>query len=474
MKTLTIAIVCVSLLLTACDSKVEPIQDPSAQKRPSTRSVALSKPGYQMQHYDLGQTNYYAFPSRTQTNVSRLKERWQFVGGDNLQAKSGDIAGDAGIEIAATDGTHLTVLDSGGKQLMQIPTDARLGILADVDSDGKMEILLHRSDDDTGIILVYDGDGTLIKQFGSDITPKKRGWPTACQPLAITDMNGDGRLELLASKGAGYSLQPRGVVVFDYSTTKELWYQSIGPFPTWICAADITGGPSREVILGSAGPANGSTGEDGTTDFSCYTFCLNGDNKSKIWRNQYEGRGFVDSSVAVSDIDSDGALDVVATSYSHGWRPWDGSSGRVYILNPDSGAIIQQHDFHRPVWMGGLADLDNDGAKEILICEKNRTASTGSLLALNHSLEIVNRFEVDGGHDINVQVITDFDGDGSNDVLVTAAGRLYVLNKELNEIWSMPLPQGTGSCFVSDLDDSGTLELIVQTGKKLYVFGIPG
>jgi RHS repeat-associated protein len=441
----------------------------------NTRNITIGAPGYQISLYDLGQTNYYPYPSTIRVKDTPFVERWRFSANGDISAKSGDINGDGKLEIVLTDGQYLRDLNSEGKEIMRVSTTAGLGILGDATGDGIPEIFLCRTDGSTGRIFAYRSDGDLVKQFTSDMTPQNPGWPTNLFVHAVADIDGDGDFELIATKMAGYSLQPRGVLLFDYNTATELWYHSIGPFPGYggiadIAAADIAASPTREIVFGSGGPANWSQGADGSVDYRCYTFCLQGNDGSTLWRDEYEGSGFVDSSVAVADIDGDGHNDVVATSFSHGWNLWDGSLGRVYILDPNNGNILRECNFQKPVWMGGLADLNNDGKDEIIVCEKDASTQTGSVIALDRSLNVLNRFSVPGAPGLMVQVITDINGDGYNEVVVAFGGIAYVLDHNLSLLWSLPLPGSASGLFVSDLDGDGALEMVIPSGTILYVF----
>lgn len=436
-----------------------------------TKDIYISTPGYQIERYNLGQANHYKFGKGYSVDLATYQEKWHITTSQSLQSKSGDVDGNGEVDVVYTDGSALVAVDGSGDEILRMITSASLAMLGDVNGDDDAEIFLYKAISNTGHIYVYDGDGTLIKHFTSDITPKYSGYSTELVPASIFDVDGDGDLELLAYKNAGYSAQPRGVVLFDYNTASELWYYGVGPFVRYLCAADITGDGVREIIFGSGGPANGVTGSDGTSDSRCYTWCLGGVTKTRLWGNQYEGSGFVDSSVNVADINGDGVNEVIATSYSHGWDKWSGSLGRVYILNPSNGNIIlKERNFSRPVKVGGLADLNRDGRIEILVEEIDSGAQKGRVLSLDHNLNTLHSFTPSQNDICNVQVIADVGGDRDLEVIVMTGDMLYILDDNLIEKWRLTLPPNARSSYVSDLNGDGALEIIVLAANELYVY----
>jgi len=388
------------------------------------------------------------------------------------------VDGDGKIELVVGENGWIKIFNGQGEIIKSFFTAQLLGILADIDDDGALEIFTFSNLSSRGLIAVWTHEGDMVQIFDTDLTPQRPGC-AAVFPQAVLDIDGDGDLDLVVTKHSGYELQPRGVVAFDCESGEELWYYSIGPSPWRVACVELAESPKKQVLFAGLGPANNSKGSDGTVDIWPYSWCLAGSDGTLIWRNQYEGKGFMDSSIGVCDVEGDGELDVVATSFCHDWDPWGGTLGRVYLLDPLTGDILQERNFEMPVCLTALADLDQDGPTEIIVHVKNSQEQKSSVLALDSEFEIISSFDLPGClFDWFQSVATDLDGDGTLELLVESKDlssnihKLLVLSSDLELLWELePVPAGElFSFFVSDLDDDGALEIIATSRSGLSVY----
>ena len=427
--------------------------------------------GWNLMNFDLHNSNLYPYPSEVRVQNVPFTEQWT---GTGTTIKTGDIDGDGHLELVTSDGSNLYVYDGNGVIEWQMATTASLNALADVTGDGTPEILMSMKDGATARIEAYGGTGPAspTKTFTTSVD-LNYGNVTA---RGTSDLDQNGYMELIAFKSAAW-VQSRGVVVFDCETINELWYYDIGPFVQYPAVGDVAGLlTDKEILHGSGGTSNGVTGADGSTDNACYAFLLDAGGSS-LWSKQFAGSGFVDASAGLCDIDNDGRLDVIATSYSHGMSFWSGSLGRVYVLDPTTGEPIAdfEHNFSTPVTLGGFADLDEDGISEILINKKDGAIQTGSVIALSSvsGLPVEVEFSVSGST-LDVLFINDLNGDGKLEVIVKGAPAdgsdhtLYVLDNELNLLWSI-VPGGSMQAIVSDLSEDGMNEIILAADGVISV-----
>jgi len=440
---------------------------------------ALKSPGFQIDQYDFGRTSYYPFHTKVPIPKDQpFTLRWEYESELGLTARSGDVDGDGVVDLVVGDSGWIRIFDGSGTQTNSFFTGQSLGILADWEGDGRLEILTWGQIGSTGQIAVWDCEGATKAVFQTDITPQARGG-TAVVPEGILDVDGDGAPELIASKHAGYALQPRGIVVFDCNSRRELWYYSVGPDPWRIACIDLGGRPGREILFSALGPCNNSVGADGTIDMKPYTWCLEGADGTLLWRNEYQGSCFVDTALGVCDLEGDGTIEVVATSFSHGWHPWDGPLGQVCLLDPLSGTVSAQRDFGTAAALAAIGDLDGDGVAEIIVHVKNGAEEVSSVAALDTKLQTVGSFDLPGSvFDWRNWTVTDLDGDGTLEVLAegvdvaTKLASLYVLDSELDLLWRIDPdpPVGYFSFFVSDLDGDEILEIVLVAGTKVSVY----
>ena len=428
--------------------------------------------GWNVDLYDLHNSNLYPYPSGTNTGNAPFIEQWSVPG---IAMKTGDVDGDGALELVTSDGSNLYVYGNDGQLKWQMATTSSLNALADVTGDGKLEILMNMKNGAVARIDAYDisRPNSLVKTFTTSVDLNYGN----VSARGVVDLDQNGSLELIATKGAAW-VQGRGVVVFNCETANELWYYDVGPFVQYPAVGDVAGLlTDAEILHGSGGPSNGVTGADGSTDSECYAFLVDASGNS-LWRKQFEGYGFADASTGLCDIDNNDRLDIIATSYSHGWDLWGGSTGRVYILDPISGEPISglEHNFAMPVTLGGFADLDEDDIPEILVNKIDGAIQTGSILALSpiSGLPVKYEFFIPGST-LTVLFINDLNGDGKLEVIVKstpaegADNTLYVLDNELNLLWSMNMPEGFTQAIVSDIDEDSMNEIIIAVAGNVVV-----
>jgi len=428
----------------------------------------LESTGWTREGYDLGWSYQYPFDTDTLIQNIPFGMDWM-INAEIPLVLTGDITGNGLPEIIYTSNNTLFVFDGNGNELWSITLnfiEPNLpGILEDVTGDGIQEIIIGTRHNTTLKLLIYDGSGNLIKEINEsdDVSGDNHIYARA-----VTDIDNDGDLELVASRSSGYNLWSRGVEVFDYASGNRKWFYSIGPQPLALNIADITGDQNKEIIFGTRGPANGHN-VNGFTDNRCYAICLDKDG-NLLWSREFEGSGFVDSEVSVVDLDGDNKNEVIYTSRAHGWQWWDGDIGRIYLLNPDNGEIIKEYNAANPLIVNGIADIIGDDKKEILVNYQDASTQTGKILMFDDSLNLLQEYVVSGSI-LRVCAINDLNGDGRLETIVRKmmANEFVVLDENLNELWSLSFPDEVKDVIPTDLDNDGINDLIVSTENTLQV-----
>ena len=316
----------------------------------------------------------------------------------------------------------------------------------------------------------FDNTGSVLKTYTKVVSNTDTGMTA----LAVADLNKDGTMELVASVGSSFSGDKRGVAVFNVSSGAELGFSDTGGPPFGVSIGDVTGDNKLEIVRGNGSPANGRTGTDGSTDGGSYVWTLNA-TAGQVWRQgPYNSFGFYDSYAMMSDLDNDGHLDIIATPTSHGWNPFDGTVGRVMLLNPSDGSARAGYnrDFGAPVQVEGVADLNPGGNKEILVLREDRTTHHYFIDALNSTSGLTTWKSYDAGSaSATICAINDVNGDGSPEVIVAAGNKLVVLKNDLTELWHWTATDGQSvtNAIVSDLNGDGLNEIVVFHGSVTSV-----
>jgi len=194
-------------------------------------------------------------------------------------------------------------------------------------------------------------------------------------------------------------------------------------------------------------------------------YALRGTNGSTIWSYPASG-GF--ALVAIADINNDGQYEAVTVANS-------GGSWRVIVLRATDGAFLWSY----PVGSSGnpaIADLDNDGYKEIVVATYN-----GMLYALRHNGTLYWSRNMGFGSNannigsINSPTIADLDRDGWKEIVygqyylnlwgLCSSSYVHVLRgTDGSIIWSYSGPC-SGYQFqsrkIADIDGDNQLEIIL-------------
>jgi hypothetical protein len=165
------------------------------------------------------------------------------------------------------------------------------------------------------------------------------------------------------------------------------------------------------------------------------------------------------SSPKFADIDGDGALDLVLTSY--GTMPDPYGSGWVHVLDRDGNALPGWPfftDYGPMPATACIGDIDGNPGMEILAGDWSRL----------HLLDA-------GGNELPgwplyvgvnyTPALADVDGDGDLEMFVPSGNRIRALHHDGTELpgWPVYAPETIGAPAVGDLDGDGEVEIVAGT-----------
>jgi hypothetical protein len=285
----------------------------------------------------------------------------------------GDIDGDGQGEIVvtnhgATSGGYIYAYKKNGTVCTGFPVNhgytTRTPVLADVNNDGKMEIIVNKRTYPTGWVYVYKGDGTVLT-----------GWPKATYTVpassaAVGDIDNDGIPEIITeSLSSIYAFKPNG--------------DSIPGFPFVLPNGDITSYSSpvladvdndnkREIIFGT----HSSSGVGFVYILKQNATVLTG------WPKTTDN--WVYGPPAVGFIDNDNVLDISVGDQVLSGTPAD----KLYAWNVNGTALtgFPVTGLNAINDQVSLADIDGDGMTELIIDDNTQTLADtlGQYLAFNH------------------------------------------------------------------------------------------
>jgi hypothetical protein len=328
------------------------------------------------------------------------------------------------FEIDGTDVTGFPVTTAGGA--------VRTPVLADLDGNGTLEIIIAIRDWPEGFIYVYSGDGTIFP-----------GWPQRMDyvpgsAVAVGDIDGDEIPEIIAeSYYSLHAFRPDGTLMDGFPYLPGL--SRVFSYSTPVLA-DIDGDGYREIICGDHSIENGTGAvhvvrNDGTSF----------DGWPKMTGSWIYGPP------SIGDINGDGLLDIAVGDQTLSLTPVN----KIYAWAGESGDTLPGFPISNVFGVNSqiiLADLDGDEEIELMFDNNTAMGSIGNYPGYNHdgtamenwpletigSTFFINPFVAD----INLDGILDISG-GGNDA-GSGSTNLYLWNANVGynaELAVLPILQ---------------------------------
>jgi uncharacterized membrane protein len=270
-----------------------------------------------------------------------------------------------GVLLGNGDGTFRSAVtyDSGGVN----PFSVAVG---DVNGDGKPDLVVANSNTATVGVLLGNGNGTF--QSAMIYGPLTFG----ARSVAVADVNGDGKPDLVV--GSGFFTVQVLLGNGDGTFQSGASYNSGGFGALSVAIVDVSGDGKPDLVVANCAP-NASNGCGGTSANGVVGVLLgNGDGtfQSVI---TYDSGGKDDASVAVADVNGDGKPDALV---AHGCdASGDCGNGTVgVLLGNGDGTFESAVTYNSGGLLGGgatsvaVADVNEDGKPDLLVA--NSCAST--------------------------------------------------------------------------------------------------
>ena len=312
---------------------------------------------------------------------------------------------------------------------------------ADIDKDGKVEIVFGCYRRDSSVYALNGEDGSLLWKRNLAELPNQ-----GCNDVApiISDVDLDGDLEVIVPA----SCNPR-TFCLDGASGEVEWVTFVHGSDSPPTIADIDEDGKPEILHGG---------------FAGYITCLNGEDGSIVWDERIEPGGSVNGEPIILDADNDGDLDVITSSWN-----FSGPSKIKCFQAKDltelwTYAEDLEHMYHGP----SFADIDGDSLQELVISHAG-----GDLLVINAedgSLHWDFKFDLPFHNAIYATTLADLNDDQNYEIIYFDYGTLGVLDAEGDLLWSKDL--GFDEIFrgasVSDVTNDDRLDIVFAGDELLY------
>ena len=363
---------------------------------------------------------------------------------------------------------------------------------ADIDNDGKLEIVFGCYRNDSMIYALNAEDGTLLWKFNA-----RTAFAEGCNDVApiLYDINNDKTPEVIVPA----SCNPK-TFCFDGKTGKVLWEAPTRGSDSPPTIADIDGDGKAEILHGQ---------------FGGYVICLNAEDGSKAWEITVDSDSWIQTAPTIVDLDKDNKPDFVVASWNfygkskvYAYRGYDRQllwsypvrdyvyhgtavadldnddkpelvigdySGALYCLNAENGTLAWEYIMPEYFYNGSpasIADIDGDDSCEIVFMSWYKT------LVLSAKGRLKWQFNnPDYGSSFRGAALADINNDALPDVIYgTSEGEVIALNgKNGNMLLYLNIDSIYGDTMafdhaplVADFDNDGTLDIFIVGGYSRY------
>jgi outer membrane protein assembly factor BamB len=315
---------------------------------------------------------------------------------------------------------------------------------ADIDGDGKLEIVFSTYRNDGHIYALNAEDGSLHWKY--DI-----GGCSDAAPL-ICDVDGDKLLDVILHS----SCQPY-MYCFNGLDGSVKWKVQSRGTDSPPSASDINGDGLPEIFDG---------------DFRGYVSCFNGTDGSVIWETLIEKGYFLQTAPVLTDINNDDNLEIIVGTYNLD------SLCSVYALKSRDGSVLwKSEDQFYSIYHGPVAlDIDDNGIIDLVFSDFN-----GYLYCLNAANGTTKwSYNLQNcKNSLSPTTVADLNNDGKYEIIYFCDNMVNVINGEGELLWDFEMINGISAFrggIAVDVNEDSYLDVVFGNfmGELTAVSGLDG
>ncbi len=308
---------------------------------------------------------------------------------------------------------------------------------ADIDGDGKLEIVFGCYRNDSMIYALNAENGSLLWKFNAKGTASE-----GCNDVApvIYDVDGDGKLEVIVPS----SCNPK-TFCLDGKTGAVKWVCNTRGSDSPPTIADIDGDGKPEILHG---------------EFGGYVMCINAEDGSTAWEIAVDTKSWIQTAPTIVDVNNDGDLDFIVGT----WNASIKTDNKIYAYRAKDQKLLWTYAVNDVMYHGtAVGDLDKDGKAELVVGCYNDTlycinAENGTT---NWKYSFGNLFYVGGP-----ALIADLNNDGRCEVVFSAWYKMAALTWDGKLFWQYDIPnykQSFRGAAIADVNNNVFPDVVFGT-----------
>ena len=318
---------------------------------------------------------------------------------------------------------------------------------ADLDGDGKLEIVFGCYRNDSSVYALNAENGSLLWRFNAAAQGVEGCNDTA--PL-IYDVDGDGHLDVIVAA----SCNPKTFCLNGKDGTIK-WVANTRGSDSPPTIVDIDGDGKLEILHG---------------EFGGYVICINAEDGSILWEIAVDTDSWIQTAPTIADVNNDGKLDFIVGT----WNARNRSQNTLRAYTASTQELIWSYPLNDVMYHGtAVGDLDGDGKLELVFGNYNDT-----LYCLN-AVDGTLKWNYSAGpyfYAGSPAIIADVNNDGHCDVIFSTWYKMIVLNGDGTLLWEYDIPN-YGQSFrgpaIADINNDQYPDVIFGTDNGL-VIGLNG
>jgi hypothetical protein len=402
----------------------------------------------------------------------------------SLHSAVADVDGDGRNEliIATAHGVEIRSQDDLSQTRDFLPLEyCRWVSAADLNGDGRIDLVASRYEDGR----FYDSTSVVFWNGPQGFDPNQVTWLETAGAMGCTsgDLNGDGVPEII------------------FNSTMRSWSTSNPDFPLYVYLGNERHeySPEHRLELPTGGESNTYAIVDAdldgypelicTTPFGLRIFTGGPDGLLADRYIDLPGLGAPMHYIAVADLNKDGWLDIVAGAYTRDYKPETmAHSSLIYWGGPDGFSLERSSPL--PTYSNGqcfVADFDKDGWLDIVYGDKRGFVGIYPGGPQGYLPEKLIKIQLPGRADplVSIPNVADLNGDGWLDIVYAVMGHytrtqsgFYILHGgpdgfSADRMEFHPTEASSILISIADINNDGKLDLLVPAYSTQFRRDLP-